>query len=104
MLRWAIRAAAAASYKSEVIRESGQATRKSKDAMTKFSRAQREKDMDKKMDYLSEGMSDLAEAISHNSNATEPLAEMSFVASLLAESIQKNLDEQTKDIVTKIKA
>ena len=53
---------------------------------------------------MSEGMSDLAEAISHNSNATEPLAEMSFVASLLAESIQKNLDEQTKDIVTKIKA
>ena len=46
MLRWAIRAAA--SYKSEVIRESGQATRKSKNAMTKFSRAQREKDMDKK--------------------------------------------------------
>jgi hypothetical protein len=29
---------------------------------------------------------------------------MSFVASLLVESIQNNLDEQTKDIVEKIKA
>ena len=48
-------------------------------------------------------MSSLAEAVSHNSNAIEPLAEMSFVASLLVESIQKNLDEQTKDIVSQIK-
>ena len=56
------------------------------------------------MDYISDGMSDLAEAVSHNSNAVEPLAEMSFVASLLVESIQDNLDEQTKDIVEKIKA
>ena len=55
------------------------------------------------MDYISDGMSNLAEAVSHNSNAVEPLAEMSFVASLLAESIQENLDEQTKDIVTKLK-
>ena len=40
---------------------------------------------------------------SDNANAVEPLAEMSFVASLLVESIQNNLDEQTKDIVSKIK-
>ena len=61
-----------------------------------------DKDMNKKMDYMSEGMIYLAEAASHNSNAIEPLAEMSFIASLLAESIQENLDEQTKDIVTKL--
>ena len=102
MLRWAIRAVAASSYKSKVISESGQASRKSKDAMRKFNTAQREKDMNKKMDYMSEGMIYLAEAASHNSNAIEPLAEMSFIASLLAESIQENLDEQTKDIVTKL--
>ena len=35
------------------------------------------------MDYMSEGLRDLAEAVSHNSNSLEPLAEMSFVASLL---------------------
>ena len=29
---------------------------------------------------------------------------MSFVASLLVESIQTNLDEQTKDIVAKLKS
>ena len=104
MLRWAIRSVAANSYKNKVISESGKASRKSMDAMREFSRAKREKDINKKMDYISDGMSDLAEAVSHNSNAVEPLAEMSFVASLLVESIQDNLDEQTKDIVEKIKA
>tara|TARA_B100000029_G_scaffold328477_1_gene320801 strand:+ start:621 stop:938 length:318 start_codon:yes stop_codon:yes gene_type:complete len=103
MLRWAIRAGAASKYKSKVINESGRATRKSNDAKSKFKRAEREKDLDKRMNYLCEGMSDLAEAVSHNSNAIEPLAEMSFVASLLSESIQTNLDEQTKDIVAKLK-
>ena len=47
-------------------------------------------------------MSTLAEAVNHSSNAVEPLAQMSFVASLLVESIQDNLDEQTKDIIKKI--
>ena len=55
------------------------------------------------MNYMSEGLISLSEAVSHNSNAVETLAEMSFVASLLVESIQNNLDEQTKDIVSKIK-
>ena len=104
MLRWAIRAVAANKYKSKVISESGRASRKSRDAMSSFKRANREKDLNKKMDYLSDGLCDLAEAVSHNSNSIEPLAEMSFVASLLAESIQINLDEQTKDIVSKIKS
>ena len=104
MLRWAIRSVAANSYKNKVISESGRASSKSRDAMREFSRAKREKDINKKMDYISDGMSDLAEAVSHNSNTVEPLAEMSFVASLLVESIQDNLDEQTKDIVEKIKA
>ena len=104
MLRWAIRSVAANSYKNKVISESGRASRKSQDAMRKFSRAKSEKDINKKMDYISDGMSALAEAVSHNSNAIEPLAEMSFVASLLVESIQDNLDEQTEDIIKKIKA
>jgi hypothetical protein len=52
---------------------------------------------------MAEGMSLLSEAVNHNSNAIDPLAQMSFVASLLVESIQKNLDEQTKDIVAKLK-
>ena len=104
MLRWAIRSVAANSYKNKVISEFARANSKSRDAMREFSRAKREKDINKKMDYISDGMSDLAEAVSHNSNAVEPLAEMSFVASLLVESIQDNLDEQTKDIIEKIKA
>jgi len=52
---------------------------------------------------LSEGLDSLADAVSHSSNSIEPLAEVSFVASLLVESIQNNLDKQTEDIVNKLK-
>ncbi|MAD29287.1 MAG: hypothetical protein CMP00_06430 [Woeseiaceae bacterium] len=102
MLRWAIRSVAASSYKNKVISESGRASSKSRNAMSIFRRAKNEKDINKKLDYISDGMSTLAEAVSHSSNAVEPLAQMSFVASLLVESIQDNLDEQTKDIIKKI--
>ena len=102
MLRWAIRAIAANSYKKKAISESSRASRMANDARRQFDRARR-KGLDKKLEYMSEGLSDLSEAVSHTSNAIEPLAEVSFVASLLVESIQNNLDEQTKDIVEKIK-
>ena len=103
MLRWAIRAIAANSYKKKAISESNRASRSSNDARRHFDRAKLERDTEKKLEYMSEGLSDLAEAVSHTSNAIEPLAEVSFVASLLVESIQDNLDEQTKDIVEKLK-
>ena len=103
MLRWAIRAVAASKYKNQAIKESGQATRKAKDAMGKFRYAKNERDNTKKLNYMAEGMSLLSEAVNHNSNAIDPLAQMSFVASLLVEIIQKNLDEQTNDIVSKLK-
>ena len=103
MLRWAIRAVAANSYKRKVISESNKASNKSSDAKRYFDNARREKDIEKKLNYMSEGLGNLCQAVSHTSNSVEPLAEMSFVASLLVESIQNNLDEQTKDIVTKLK-
>ena len=103
MLRWAIRAVAANSYRKKAISESSRASRKSNDAKRQFDRARRERDTNKKMEYMAEGLSNLSEAVSHTSNAIEPLAEISFVASLLVESIQDNLDEQTKDIVEKLK-
>ena len=71
--------------------------------MGKFRYAKNERDNTKKLNYMAEGMSLLSEAVNHNSNAIDPLAQMSFVASLLVESIQKNLDEQTNDIVSKLK-
>ena len=101
MLRWAIRAIAANSYKKKAISESNRASRMANDARRQFDRARRERDLDRKLEYMSEGLSDLSEAVSHTSNAIEPLAEVSFVASL--GGIQNNLDEQTKDIVEKIK-
>ena len=103
MLRWAIRAVAANNYKKKAISESSRASRSADDARRNFDRAKRERDTQKKLEYMSEGLSELSEAVSHTSNAIEPLAEMSFVASLLVESIQNNLDEQTKDIVKQLK-
>ena len=103
MLRWAIRAVAANSYRKKAISESSRASRKANDAKRKFSYAKREKDTNKKLDYICEGLDNLAEAVSHSSNSIEPLAEVSFVASLLVESIQNNLDKQTEDIVSKLK-
>tara|TARA_Y100000748_G_scaffold289420_1_gene275229 strand:- start:938 stop:1249 length:312 start_codon:yes stop_codon:yes gene_type:complete len=103
MLRWAIRAVAANNYKKKAISESGRASRKASDAKRQFDRAKRERDTQRKLEYMSEGMGYLAEAVSHTSNSIEPLAEMSFVASLLVESIQNNLDAQTADIVAKLK-
>jgi predicted nucleic acid-binding Zn-ribbon protein len=102
-LRWIIRAAAANGYKRDVIGNSKNASSRSRNALNAFKRAKSERDLEKKIDYISEGLVNLAESIDYTSNAIEPLAEMSFVASLLAESIQTNLDEQTKDIVEKLK-
>ena len=73
MLRWVIRAAAANRYKNKVISESNRASTKSKDAVRSFNRAKREKDSVKKMEYMSEGLVSLSEAVSHNSNSVEPL-------------------------------
>ena len=103
MLRWAIRAVAANSYRKKAISESGRASSKANDAKRKFNYAKREKDVSKKLDYISDGLDNLADEINHSSNAIEPLAEVSFVASLLVESIQNNLDKQTEDIVKKLK-
>ena len=103
MLNWAIRAVAANSYKKKAISESTRASIKANDAKRKFAHAMRERDVDKKLNYLCEGMDNLADAINHSSNSIEPLAEVSFVASLLVESIQNNLDKQTDDIVSRLK-
>ncbi len=103
MLRWAIRAVAANSYRKKAISESGRASSKANDAKRKFNYAKRERDVSKKLDYICDGLDNLADAINHSSNAIEPLAEVSFVASLLVESIQNNLDKQTEDIVKKLK-
>ena len=103
MLRWAIRAVAANSYKNKAISESKRASSKASDAKRKFSYAKREKDTDKKLNYICEGLDSVSDAVSHSSNSIEPLAEVSFVASLLVESIQNNLDKQTDDIVSKLK-
>jgi chemotaxis regulatin CheY-phosphate phosphatase CheZ len=104
MLRWLVRASVAGSANSDVKSESSKASRKANDAKRQFDYAKRERDLDKKLAYMADGMSNLAESIDYVSNTTVPLAKVAFAASLLAESIQDNLDNQTKDIVQQIKS
>ena len=104
MLRWLVRASVAGSANSDVKSESSKASRQANDAKRQFDNAKRERDLDKKLAYMADGMSNLAESINHVSNTTVPLAKVAFAASLLAESIQDNLDNQTKDIVQQIKS
>ena len=103
MIRWLVRAAAAAGYKKKALSASNKASNKSKDAKQQFDRARRERDEKRRHEYMCQGLSDLSEAVSYTSNAIEPLAEMSFVASLLVESVGEALDEQTKEIVEQLK-
>ena len=103
MLRWLVRSSVAASANSDVRSESDKASRKANEAKRQFDYAKRERDPDKKMTYLVEGMSNLAESINHVSNTTVPLAKVAFAASLLVENVQDNLNEQTNEIVRQLK-
>tara|TARA_Y100000589_G_scaffold101398_1_gene95627 strand:- start:2288 stop:2599 length:312 start_codon:yes stop_codon:yes gene_type:complete len=103
MIRWLARATASAAFKNKALTASNKASKKSRDAKQQFDRARRERDEKRRREYMYQGLSDLSEAVSYTSNAIEPLAEMSLVASLLAESVGKALDEQTKDIVKQLK-
>ena len=98
-----VRSHVAGSANSDVKSESNRASRKANDAKRQFDYAKRERDIEKKLAYIAEGMSNLAQSVEHVSNTTVPLARVAFTASLLAESIQDNLDNQTKDIVKQIK-
>ena len=104
MLRWLVRASVAGAANSDVKSESDRANRKASDAKRQFEYAKRERDIEKKITYMAEGMANLADSVQHVSNTAVPLAKVAFAASLLAESIQDNLDVQTKDIVQQIKS
>ena len=102
MLRWLIRTTASVGKKNKCQTESSAASRSAKDAVRKFDRASRERDSQKQINYLSEGMSNLAQAVERSSNSVPPLAELAVYAAVLTESIESGLDNQTKDIVTKM--
>ena len=55
MLRWLVRASVAGSANSDVRSESDRASRMAKDAKRQFDYAKRERDMDKKLAYGSNG-------------------------------------------------
>ena len=103
MLRWLLRTGASISKKNKCQSESDAASRAAKDAKRKFDYAKRERDATKQMTYLAEGLSELATAIERSSNTLQPLAELAVLSALLTESIEGGLDQQTKDIVSKLK-
>jgi len=104
MARWFINAVSAGKGRSTVDSESRRASSKASDARRQFDRAERERDIDKKLNYLADGLSSLAEAIEHVSNTTPPIANVAFASSLLAKDLGSALEEQTNDIVTELKS
>ena len=78
MLRWAIRAIAANKYKNKVISESSRASRKSSDAVNSFKRANREKDLNKKITLLDIG-SGFDPIFSEKTRPKQPSAEKCFM-------------------------
>ena len=103
MLRWLIRTGASVGKKNKCKLESDAASRAAKDAKRKFDYAKRERDSQKQINYLAEGLSELATAIERTSNTVQPLAELAVLAALLTESIEAGMEEQTKQIVSQLK-
>lgn len=103
MARWFINAFAAGKGRSTVDSESRRASNKASDARRQFDRAERERDLDKKLNYLADGLSSLAEAVEHVSNTTPPIANVAFASSLLAKDLGPALEEQTQNIVESLK-
>ncbi|MEL0238967.1 MAG: hypothetical protein VW946_05845 [Gammaproteobacteria bacterium] len=102
MARWFGKAIAAGVGKSKVDNESSRATWKANEAKRQFYYAKREKNIDKKIAYMAEGMSCLAEAVDHVSNTTVPIANVAFASSLLAKDLESALKEQTQDIIKQL--
>ena len=59
--------------------------------------------VNKKLNYLADGLSSLAEAVEHVSNTTPPIANVAFASSLLAKDLGNALEEQTQNIVESLK-
>tara|TARA_B100001996_G_scaffold361380_1_gene328083 strand:+ start:341 stop:658 length:318 start_codon:yes stop_codon:yes gene_type:complete len=102
-LRWLIRTGASFSKKNKCVAESNAASRAAKDARRQFDYAKREKDTQKAIHYLAEGMNKIADAVERSSNSIEPLAELAVWAAALTESIEEGMDAQTQEIVKQLK-
>ena len=98
MLRWLARTGASLSTKSRCIKESNEASRAAQRAKSKFGYAKDENDVQKQINYLADGLSELADAVERSSNTIEPLAEMAVYGALLTESIEDLLDEKFKEL------
>ena len=67
-------------------------------AVSSLRSAKSQKDTNKKIDLLIDGMSDLANAVREVSDSVTPIAKMNMVSALLSENIGELLDTQTAEI------
>ena len=63
MLRWLVRTGASLSTKRKCINESNEASRAAQRAKRKFDYVKNEYDVQKQINYLAEGLSELADAV-----------------------------------------
>tara|TARA_B110000285_G_scaffold136681_1_gene153069 strand:- start:144 stop:461 length:318 start_codon:yes stop_codon:yes gene_type:complete len=67
-------------------------------AVSSLRSAKSQKDTNKKIDLLIDGMSDLANAVREVSDSVTPIAKMNMVSALLSENIGELLNTQTAEI------
>jgi hypothetical protein len=77
---------------------SSKATSYANKAISSLRSAKSQKDTNKKIDLLIDGMSDLANAVREVSDSVTPIAKMNMVSALLSENIGELLDTQTAEI------
>ena len=67
-------------------------------AISSLRSAKSKKDINQKLDYLIEGMSNLSNAVKEVSDSVTPVAKMNMASALLSENIGELLNAQTAEI------
>ena len=71
-------------------------------AMSKFNSAKSRKG-DQKIDAMIDGMNELSKSVLEVSDSVVPIANMNAISALLAENIEKMIDEGNNKIITSLK-
>lgn len=80
---------------------SQKASRYARQAMSSF-RSARSRKGDQKIDAMLDGMSQLANSVLEVSDSVTPVATMNAVSALLAENIERIIDEGNKRVITSL--
>jgi len=85
-------------FSNKCSRHSKKASNYTNRAISSLRSAKSKKDINQKLDYIIEGMSNLSYAVKEVSDSVTPVARMNMVSALLSENIGELLNAQTEEI------